>query len=121
MTSWTKGQLWRLIVVGLLASAAVHGAYGAFLAQTSNRGGSVANGTLTLDNTVGTGAACLSLSGAVNVNKNCDVLLNAATLWYPVSSPTPNPGEASVTNVAITDTGSLPASKLSVYMPACTK
>jgi hypothetical protein len=116
-----ENNLVRLIVVGTLATLAVHGAYAIFSSESANEGSTVASGTLTLSNTVGTGSACLSQNGTTNVNKGCDVLLNSATLWYPVSSPTPNPGEVSVTNITVTDSGSLPASRLSIYVPSCTK
>ena len=121
MTRRMKKNLLRIAFLGLLASLAAHGTYAILLSDNSNNGSNVASGTLTLSNTVATGSACLSQNGATNVNKSCDVLLDASTLWYPVSSPMPNSGEFSVTNVTIMDTGSLPASKLSLYVPTCTK
>jgi len=121
MTRRIKNSLLRLILIGLLVSIAAHGTYAILFSDSSNDGSSVASGTLTLSNAVATGSACLSQNGTTNVNKGCDILLNAGTLWYPVASPTPNPGEVSVTNVTIVDTGSLPASRLSLYVPSCTK
>lgn len=115
-----KRNLVYAIAAGLLVSISARGAYAMLTSQSSNDGSTLAGGTLTLSNTVGTGSACLSENGTTNINKTCDVLLDAASLWYPVSS-TPNPGDASVTSITIVDTGSLPASRLSVYIPSCAK
>jgi len=114
----TKKLLLSVIAVGMLASITVRTTYAVLRSESSNRGTSIASGTLTLSNTVGAGTACLSQNGTSNVNTACDVLLTATPLWYPISSP-PTAGQASVTNLTIKDTGSLPASKLSLYMPSC--
>jgi hypothetical protein len=103
----------------MLTSLTVHMTYAVLTSQAGNNGSKIATGTLTLSNTVGTGTACLSQSGTSNVNTSCDVLLGPNPLWYPVSSPA-TAGQASVTNLTIKATGSLPASKLSLYMPSCT-
>lgn len=114
----TKKLLLSVIAIGMLASITVRGTYAVLTSESSNRASGIASGTLTFSNTVGSGTACLSQNGTSNVNAACDVLLAATPLWYPVSSP-PTAGQASVTNLTIKDTGSLPASKLSIYMPSC--
>ncbi len=115
----SKKLLLSVNAIGALATVTVPSTYAVLTSESSNRGDTIASGTLTLSNTVGAGTACLSQSGVSNVNTSCDVLLQATPLWYPISSP-PTAGQASVTNITIKDTGSLPASKLSVYMPSCT-
>ena len=114
----TKKLLLSVIAIGLLASITVGGTYAVMTSESSNRGDSIASGTLTFSNTVGTGTACLSQSGSSNVNTTCGVLLQPTPLWYPIASP-PTAGQASITNITIKDTGSLPASRLSIYMPSC--
>lgn len=114
----TKKLLLSVIAIGMLASITARGTYAVLTSESSNRASSLASGTLTFSNTVASGTACLSQNGTTNVNTLCDVLLGPNPLWYPVSSPA-TAGQASVTNLTIKDTGSLPASKLSLYMPSC--
>ena len=114
----TKKLLLSVIAVGLLASITVHATYAVLTSESGNRGDSIASGTLTFSNTVGAGTACLSQNGASNVSTACDVLLQPTPLWYPIASP-PTAGQASITNITLKETGSLPASKLSLYMPTC--
>lgn len=57
--------------------------------------------------------ACRSLDGTVNVNAGCDSVLT----WAPdVES---YPGTPTTTDVALTDSGSLPVSDLLLFMPSC--
>lgn len=117
-----KQLLLTLIAVGGLASLTTGGTYAVFTSRAANANNSVASGTLTFSNTVNTGTACLSQNGPAspgNVNPGCDVLLTSSSLWYPVTSPV-TAGQASITKVTIKNTGSLAASKLSLYMPSCT-
>jgi hypothetical protein len=57
--------------------------------------------------------ACKSVNGSANVNTNCDAVL----AWAPDSES--YPGAPVTSSVAITDSGSLGASDLLLYMPSC--
>jgi hypothetical protein len=115
----TKKLLLSLIVVGVLASFTVPKTYALLTGESRNTGSTIATGTVTLSDTVSPSVtACLSQSGASNANANCDVLLNASSLWYPISSSSPGPSEYSLTEITLQNTGSLPGN-LSVYMPSC--
>jgi hypothetical protein len=111
-----KKILASLIAIGALSSVTVTGTFALLSSQETNTGSSVASGTLTFSNTVGTGTACLSYSGPAspgNVNTACDALITSATLNYPGVALTP-------VKVTIANNGSLDAASLSVYMPSCT-
>ncbi len=111
-----KKILASLIAIGALSSVTVTGTFALLTSQEQNTGSSVASGTLTFSNTVGTGTACLSYSGPAspgNVNTGCDALITSATQNYPGVAIAP-------VKVTIANNGSLDASSLSVYMPSCT-
>jgi predicted ribosomally synthesized peptide with SipW-like signal peptide len=111
-----KKILASLIAIGALSSVTVTGTFALLSSQETSTGSSVASGTLTFSNTVGTGTACLSYSGPAspgNVNTGCDALITSATLNYPGVALTP-------VKVTIANNGSLDAASLSVYMPSCT-
>jgi hypothetical protein len=116
-TTWRlKKVLASLIVIGGLSSLTVSGTFALLSSQESNARSSVASGTLTFSNTVNTGTACLSYGGPAspgNVNNSCQALFTSATQNYPGVAITP-------AKVTIANNGSLSASGLSVYMPACT-
>jgi hypothetical protein len=111
-----KKILASLIVVGALSSVTATGTFALLTSQESNAGSTVASGTLTFDNKVGSGTACFSYTGPAspgNVNSSCQALLTSSTLNYPGVAIAP-------VNVTITNDGSLDAADLSVYMPSCT-
>jgi hypothetical protein len=116
-----KKLLLSLIVVGALASFTVGGTFAVLKGETSNSNDSLASGSLTMDNSVGSGAACHSQSGALNVNTGCTTLFSSG-LMYPIPSAAEPPLPASTTYtstiVTIKNTGTLPAT-LSTYLAAC--
>lgn len=57
--------------------------------------------------------ACKSVNGSANVNTSCDAVL----AWAPDNES--YPGAPVTSSVAITDSGSLGASDLLLYMPSC--
>jgi hypothetical protein len=110
-----KKLLASLIAIGALSSITVTGTYALLNSEETNHS-TIASGTLTFSNTVGSGTACFSYGGPSspgNVNTGCDALLTSATLNYPGVPITP-------VNVTITNNGSIDAARLSVYMPSCT-
>jgi hypothetical protein len=112
---------WRLkkllasaIVLGAVGSITVGGAYGMLNSEGTNTGSTVASGTLTLSNVVGTtGTTCFSYgaSSTSNVNNTCQALFVSTSENYP--------GTPATAKVTITNNGSLDATDLSVYMPSC--
>jgi hypothetical protein len=119
-TRTIKKLLLSVIAVGVIGSVTARSTYALLNSEGSNPNSTIQSGTLTFSNTVNAGTACVSQNGTVNVNTACDVLLSAASLWAPISSSTPASTEYSTSKLTIKDTGSLPASKLSLYMPSCT-
>jgi hypothetical protein len=114
-----KKLLLSLIAVGLIGSVTARSTYAILTSKDSNPNASLASGTLTFSNTVNAGTACLSQNGVVNVNTSCDALVTSASTWFPISSSTPPSAEYSMSKLTIKNTGSLPASALSLYMPSC--
>lgn len=110
-----KKVLLSLIVIGALGSITVHRVYASFNTDLVNGGSTISDGTLTLENSVGAGSACTSLSAATlnNANSVCDQLFTDASLNFP--------GVPQTVNVTIKNTGSLEARTLEVWMPSCTK
>jgi hypothetical protein len=119
-TRTIKKLLLSVIAVGVIGSVTARSTYALLNSKDSNANTTIQSGTLTFSNTVNAGTACVSQNGTVNVNTACDVLLSAASLWAPISSSTPASTEYSTSKLTIADTGSLPASSLSLYMPSCT-
>jgi hypothetical protein len=110
-----KKVLVCLIAIGSLSFLTVNGVYAVFNGQTSNGAGKISSGTLTFTNTV-TSGTCNSYAGPAspgNVNTSCGALFTSASLNYP--------GVPATSRVTITNSGSLDASDLSVYMPTCVK
>ena len=115
-----KKVLASLIAVGALGSITATGTFALLTSQESNSRGTIASGTLVFDDVVNTGSDCFSYGAAVdpvgnpngNVNTGCQALLTSSTLNYPGVAITPIP-------VKITNTGSIDAASLSVYMPSC--
>jgi hypothetical protein len=114
-----KKLLLSLIAVGLIGSVTARSTYAILTSKDSNSNTSLSSGTLTFSNTVNAGTACLSQNGAVNVNTSCDALVTSASTWFPISSSTPASTEYSTSKLTIKNTGSLPASALSLYMASC--
>lgn len=107
--------LLSLLAIGGAASLSVSGTYAILLSEETNSGSTVASGTLTFGNTVGTGTTCYTYGGPSspgNVNGNCAALLSGSTEYYP--------GDSASATVTITNNGSLPIGDLVVYMPSCT-
>lgn len=101
------------LAVGAIGSLTVRGVYGLLSGQTANDGGSISSGTLTMENTANGGTACRSLNGTNNVNVGCDSLFT----YSPAGES--YPGTPATATVKITDSGSIGASDLRVYLPSC--
>jgi hypothetical protein len=102
------------MVVGALGSITVGGTWALYGSEAVNRGISAASGTLIMTNTVNSGAVCYSYgAGEETPNTNtCDALVDTGTLNYP--------GTPVTTTVAVTNDGTVDASRLAIYMPGCT-
>lgn len=106
-----KTFLVLMIATGAAALFAGSGTFASFSAETTNAGGSVASGTLTMSNTVNGGTACLSMNAVAtaNLNPNCSA---------PITLSNVAPGVFGGTaQIAVANTGSLDASKLSLWSP----
>lgn len=106
-----KKILASLIAIGSLGSLTVAGTY-ALSSEEINGRSTLATGTLTLNDTVGTGTTCSSYTGSENANSACQALMTSSALYYP--------GESTVAEVKIVDGGSIDGGGLAVYMPSCT-
>lgn len=106
-----KTLLVLMIAIGAVALFAGSGTFASFSAETSNAGGTVASGTLTMTNTVNNGSACLSMNAVAtaNINPSC-----AAALTLTNVAPGVFGGTAQIT---IANTGSIDASKLFLWSP----
>jgi hypothetical protein len=107
----TKKALLLLMAVGAAAYFGLGGTFANFQAETSNNGGSISSGTLTLNNQVNTSGACFSYSAASadNINAGCDA---------PFAITNVAPGtftSAQVAKITLTNSGSIDASKLYLY------
>jgi hypothetical protein len=102
----TKKILVAWLAFGAILYFGASGTFASFSAETSNAGSSVASGTLTMSNKVGTASACLSSNAASanNANAVCDKLVQLTNL-----APGVYGGAASLT---VQNTGSIDASKL---------
>ncbi|HZQ80829.1 MAG TPA: hypothetical protein VFB25_02510 [Gaiellaceae bacterium] len=114
-----KKVLLSFLVVGGLSCFTLAGTYATWNSESSDRGISIATGSLTLRNFVGTyptfGPQCDSYSASNNFNSSCTAVYSASPVFYP-SSSTPAP---SLIDVKVTNTGTINASTFSVYMPTC--
>ena len=119
-----KKLLLSLIAIGILGSVTTGGTYAVFKSDTTNLNSNVVSGTLTMSDQVNTGTVCVSTngsgtpaSGTANWNTlqsspasaGCAGLVTSATLNYP--------GTLVKVDVTITNTGSVSANDLSVFMP----
>lgn len=107
-----KRVLLSLIVVGGLSFFTLASTFAVFTTEVTNAHGSVASGTLYLENQPSTTTnICYSYTATTNLNGSCTALTGSANAY---------PGGPVVTaNVAITNGGSLPGSTLALYMPSC--
>ena len=114
-TWWLKKALLTALVIGGLGSFTIAGTFAVLSSETSNGKATLASGTLTFGNKVGSASTCFSYGGAAspgNVNAACTALFTSATQLYP--------NVESAATVQIVNNGSLDATALSVYMPTCT-
>jgi hypothetical protein len=113
--STSKAILVLMLLMGIVAYFGGAGTFAGFTAETSNPNDALAAGTLTLQNQVNSNSACNSQAGASNnnINANCDVALAFGT-----STPGQEPGVfVGTATIKLTNTGSLPASKLYLWAP----
>jgi hypothetical protein len=115
-TRLLKKILLSLIVVGALGSVTVQRTYALFSVEQTNAGQSVSSGTLTLQTTIGA-ATCKSLNDNSpatnpNVNTSCTALFPGTQLEFP--------GVPDTVHVTVTNTGSVDAQALELWMATCT-
>jgi hypothetical protein len=114
-STWrVKKVLASLLVLGAMSSVTAGTTFALLTSQESNAGGFVSTGTLTLNDVVNSGSTCFSYGGPSspgNANNACSALFTSGSQNYP--------GLPATAHVAISNTGSLGASDLSVYMPSC--
>jgi hypothetical protein len=113
-TWWLKKALLTLLIIGGLGSFTVASTFAVLSSDTSNGKTSLASGTLTFGNKVGTATTCNSYGAgsSSNVNNACDAIFTSATEMFP--------GVPAITSLQIVNNGSLDASDLTLYMPTCT-
>jgi hypothetical protein len=111
-----KVVLAGLVLAGSMSFLTISGTYAIFTSEERDAGATAASGTLTLSEVTNgaTGTPCKSWStGATqNANTGCALLISTPTLQYP--------GQSVSGTVALTNTGSVAASDLKIYMPTCT-
>jgi len=108
-----KLTLAALIALGGASFLGVSGTLAIFTAQETNAGNTVTAGSLLLTNTIGATSCSSNGSGSSgNVNSACTALMTSGTLEYP--------GQSATASITLSDTGTLPGTALSVYMPTCT-
>ena len=109
----TRIGLLFVMAIGFAAYFGGSGTFAGFTAETQNPNDALASGTLLLKDHVT--ADCNSQAGESNnnVNANCDV-----ALAFGSSSPGQEPGVyVGTSTIVLTNTGSLPASKLYLWAP----
>jgi hypothetical protein len=114
-TWWLKKALLTAVIIGSLGCFTVASTFAVLSSETANGKGSLASGTLTFGNKVGSASTCFSYGGAAapgNVNTGCTALFTSATELYP--------GVPTEASVQIVNNGSLDSTSLSLYMPSCT-
>jgi hypothetical protein len=112
--SLKKKVLMSIGTLGVAAAVASGGAFATFNAQTTNPGNTFATGTLVMSNTVNAGTACLSTAGGTtdtNANAACAAAFNLSVK---------KPGDSGTANITIKNEGSLDATSLKLFSPACT-
>lgn len=114
-TRTLKKILLSLMAVGAVSALSVGGTFAILKSEETNAGSTVASGTFTFSNTVGS-STCTSNSGPAspgNENTSCSTLYTTPSLLYPGGSQT--------STVTLTNTGSVSVGDLGVYMASCTK
>lgn len=106
-----KQYLMLLTVIGLVSIASGSGTFASFTAETVNPNNTFATGTLFLHNTAGAGTVCASETAALNT-KTCDTLFTNVTI---------KPGQAQAAYLTLRNAGTLPASGIKFWEPACTE
>jgi hypothetical protein len=102
-----KKFLLGLMLFGAVTYFGGGGTFASFSAETSNNGSSVSSGTLTMSNTVNGGGGCLTVTTSYNVNPACPAAMSLTNVA---------PGAfGGVGKIAIQNTGSIDASKLSFW------
>ena len=93
-----KTLLAALIVIGSICCVTVSGTYAVFTSQETNVAGTIASGTLTLQNSVNGGTACTSYGGsdAQNYNTGCTALGAPRTLTFAVPETATRPSAARI-------------------------
>jgi predicted ribosomally synthesized peptide with SipW-like signal peptide len=110
----SKTYLKWLIAVGVLAViGGGAGTFATFNATTTNAGNTFATGSLVLSNTVGA-STCLSTGGG-----NTDTNTNSVGCGTVFNSTISKPGDIAGGNVTLTNSGTLPASALTLTKSAC--
>lgn len=107
--SASKAVLMFLMAAGIASYFGGAGTFAGFTAETTNPNDSLASGTLTLRNNVSTNCDSSVGESNNNVNANCNV-----ALAFTNQEPGVYTGTATVT---LSNTGSLPASKLYLWAP----
>lgn len=110
-----KLVLASVLAVGALGSVTVHGVFAVFSSQTNNVGGSIASGTLTMENANGASGASTTLSGGVGatalaaavpetkLTANVPAAFPTTTLAAAVTTPT-------VTSITVASASGFPTS-----------
>jgi hypothetical protein len=114
-----KLALLATMAIGAIGGITVPGVWANFTADARNTQATAMSGTLTMDMAVDRGTlpvnTCTSYQGTNNTVSTCD----AAAVYAPAAEM--YPGEPKVTKFTLTNTGSLNASDLRVYVPGgCT-
>jgi hypothetical protein len=111
-----KVVLAALALAGSMSFLTVSGTYAIFTSEEGDAGATAAAGTLTLSEVTNGAAAtpCKSwTTGATaNANTGCALLISTPTLQVP--------GQSVSGTVALTNTGSVDANDLRLYLPTCT-
>jgi hypothetical protein len=112
--SWLlKKVLLSTLVVGGLSTFTIAGTFATLNSESSNRNSTISSGTLVLSDKVGAASTCFSYTSTTNSGA-CSALVTTGSAQYPG-------GTAITADVTITNGGSIAASNLALYMPACSK
>lgn len=107
----TKKLLVALLLIGLAAYFGFGSTYANFQAETSNNGGSISSGTLTMSNTVNSNSACFSYSATStdNINNGCDAAFAATNVAPGVFA------SSQVAKIVVANNGSIDGTSLYLY------
>lgn len=108
----TKKILIAMMVLGAISLyGGSSGTFASFNAQATNAGSSISSGTLTLSDSAGAGCVTITANSANNNNAACPAVLSLTNVAPGVDTG------SQVGSLVITNTGSLPASKMFVFAP----